>query len=347
MADDSELDYLKTFLQFAVPVATVNHFSEKRKIDLIDDNRRILIFPAELISVDGKFYKKRYKIQISETSEANLMETFNLILRNVDLLQRQAEPSSYDSGRFFSVSGEMSSPRDGCWDGTYFWIVGSTNKRVYKYNSAGVYQSTNFDVSSECGSPRSVCWDGTYFWVLDSDDRAFYKYNSAGVYQSASITTLQAGFNQRGITWDGTYFWVSGDSDDSLNKYDSSGTFIETIDISTETISTQGICWDGTFLWVVGENPEYLFKYDSNGSFIEGVISHDDINPVNGVMWDGIYLKVIGLTDKKVHEFSRTIYTKPDTLLYITFRYGNRAFENGKTKRWYQDLFIDVEWSIE
>lgn len=38
-------------------------------------------------------------------------------------------------------------------------------------------------------------------------------------------------------------------------------------------------------------------------------------------------------------------FTRPTTMLNIEFHHSNKAFENGKTKRWDQDIYIDVEWS--
>ena len=38
-------------------------------------------------------------------------------------------------------------------------------------------------------------------------------------------------------------------------------------------------------------------------------------------------------------------YTKPTTLCNIELKHSNKAFENGITKRWDRDIYIDVEWS--
>ncbi len=59
MTDDSELDYIRTFLNKAHSNATTKHFSETRNVssDKYNDDNRILVYPGELMSVDGVFYK--------------------------------------------------------------------------------------------------------------------------------------------------------------------------------------------------------------------------------------------------------------------------------------------------
>ena len=84
MADyTTQLDCVRTFLLKIHTVATTKHFpAEAGKIsDIVDVTfQRMLVHPPELMSVDGDFYWKRYKIEIEETSEANLMAAINNII---------------------------------------------------------------------------------------------------------------------------------------------------------------------------------------------------------------------------------------------------------------------------
>ncbi len=262
MADDSELDHLRTFLLYACYNTIVKHFSEVKKISAINHTRRILILPGELIGVDGKFYTRRYKVQISETSEAALMETFNQLIEGIDDLNKGRESTVYYTGTSFDVSSEDTSPAGITWDGTNFWVAGFVNKEVFKYTSAGVYTSTYFDVSSEDTSPAGITWDGTYFLVTGETTKEVYKYTAAGVYTG------------------------------------------EHFDVGDEDTIPFGICWDGIHLWVVGNDSKEVYKY-------------------------------------------RNFFSRPSILVYIDLKYGNKAFEHPKTKRWYQDIYLDVEWSTE
>ena len=38
-------------------------------------------------------------------------------------------------------------------------------------------------------------------------------------------------------------------------------------------------------------------------------------------------------------------FTRPSTMLNAELKNSNKAFENGITKRWDRDIYIDVEWS--
>ena len=348
MADDSELDYLRTFLTYACLNSTVKHFSEVKKISAINDTRRILVFPGELISVDGKFYTKRYKIKISETSEANLMETFNNIINTINGLGR-GTLSVYYTGVSFDVSDEDAAPRGICWDGTHFWIIGLNVIRAYKYTAAGVYTGTSFDVSGEDFDSEGICWDGTYFWVVGDINNRVYKYTAAGVYTGTSFDVSGEDTEPRGVEWDGTHFWVVGTNTDRIYKYNSAGVYQSvSFDVSDEDGYPRGICWDGTHFWILGTNTDRIYKYTAAGVYTGTSFDvSDEATDPRGNTWDGTHFWVTGTVTKRVYKYNRVIYLKPSVLVYITLKYGNKAYEVGSTKRWYQDIYLDVEWSTE
>ena len=348
MADDSELDYLRTLIAYFCTNSTVKHYSEIRKISAIDDTRRILIFPPELINVNGSFYTKRYRVQLSEPSEADLMETFNNLLNGIDELNRGEITTAYYTGISFSVNSEDTSPYGIVFDGTYFWIIGNSNDRCYKYNNSGIYQSVNFNIVDQDNDPFGIEWDGTYFWIIGYQGTVAMKYNSAGIWQSeVDISTEDT--VPIGITWDGTYFWMVGSNNAAVFKYDSNFLYQnESFSVSSEELNPIGIAWDGTYFWIVGQENDTLYQYTSAGVYtgVSFDISSEDNSPHN-IDWDGTHLWVTGDENNSVYKYNTRFYTKPDILVYIELAYGNRAYEVGTTKRWYQDIFIDVEWSTE
>jgi len=344
MADDSELDYIRTFLQYACPYSTVKHFSEVKKTSAINDTRRILVYPGELIGVDGKFYKKRYKIKISDTSEASLMEIFNSIMEAIHDLSRGQEATAYYTGTHFDISGEHGSPVSIIWDGTYFWVVGGTD--VFKYNAAGVYQTVSIDVSGEITTAFGVCWDGTSFWVVGTTNLRVYKYNAAGVYQTSSFDISGEITTASGICWDGTSFWVIGVGNLSIYKYNAAGVYQSvSIDVSGETVGPSGITWDGTYFWVVDTSSNKIYRYKSNGEYTEVYIdvSDEELSPRDAA-WESTYIWLVGNFTDEVYKYNNYIYSKPNVLCYINMTYGNKAYEVGITKRWNQDIYLDVEW---
>lgn len=95
MVDDSELDYIRTFLGKVHTAATAKQKEETGRLGLIADTQRLLIFPGELITSDSYTYKKRYKVQVSETSEANLTTALNNIIDGIYKFNTQQTITSY------------------------------------------------------------------------------------------------------------------------------------------------------------------------------------------------------------------------------------------------------------
>ncbi|MFX1371335.1 MAG: hypothetical protein ACFFCE_05700 [Promethearchaeota archaeon] len=99
MADDSELDYIRTFLGKVHTSATVKHISESKSIYSdkygAGKTHRMLVEPGEVLSADNYRYVKRYKIKLSETNEANLMSAFNNILEGILKFNRRETITDY------------------------------------------------------------------------------------------------------------------------------------------------------------------------------------------------------------------------------------------------------------
>lgn len=96
MPDDSELDYVRTFLHCVHTVATVKHKFETGKATNINDTQKMIVYPPELIGSDGDdFYWKRYLIKITETSEANLSTALNNIFIGIRKFNKRTPITSF------------------------------------------------------------------------------------------------------------------------------------------------------------------------------------------------------------------------------------------------------------
>ena len=80
MADDSELDYLRTLLLEIMPGFTVKHYSEIKNISMINDTKRALLYPGEILTMNDVYYTTRYKVKISAPNEANLTTVIKKII---------------------------------------------------------------------------------------------------------------------------------------------------------------------------------------------------------------------------------------------------------------------------
>ena len=76
----SELTHLDTFITEATTNVIVESFLTKRKISKLTTAKKALIEPGEMLSVDGAFYKKRFKIKLQMDTEANLTTVINEII---------------------------------------------------------------------------------------------------------------------------------------------------------------------------------------------------------------------------------------------------------------------------
>jgi len=78
----TQLDCVRTFLLKIHTVATTEHADECGSIHKILDasNQKMFVNYPEIMGVDGVFNWKKYKIEIHETSEANLNTAINNII---------------------------------------------------------------------------------------------------------------------------------------------------------------------------------------------------------------------------------------------------------------------------
>ena len=80
MAADSELDYLVVFIEEVTTALIVDSYEDRRQIKSIANAKKCLVFPGEIISTDGTFYKKRFLVQLSLENEANMTSIVNEII---------------------------------------------------------------------------------------------------------------------------------------------------------------------------------------------------------------------------------------------------------------------------
>ena len=223
------------------------------------------------------------------------------------------------TGFSFDTTGSGNNPYGIIWDDTYFWVVGTANAIVYKYNSNGTYASFSFGTAAGgSGDPRGITWDGTYFWVTDGSADVF-KYNSNGTSASFSFDTAASGNGvPNGITWDGTYFWVTDTTDAEVYKYNSNGTYAS---FSFDTAASGngvpfGITWDGTYFWVTDTTDAEVYKYNSNGTYAN--FSFDTAASGNGTLrditWDGTYFWVTDYSGNEVYQYDAVSPHAPTAL---------------------------------
>lgn len=96
MADDSELDFLRTFLAAVHSAATVKHIMESgSSLGNIRASRKMLLFPGELISAHSERMRKRHLLKVAEDSEAHLTDALNNLQNGAAKLNRRESIDGY------------------------------------------------------------------------------------------------------------------------------------------------------------------------------------------------------------------------------------------------------------
>ena len=217
------------------------------------------------------------------------------------------------SGTSFSVASQAITPTGIAWDGSHFWVVDGYQNRVYKYNSAGVYQSFSFAVGPQGTNPTDIVWDGAYFWVMNnqtSPGKKVSKYSAAGVYQNVSweynaVTNMDG----EGLAWDGTYFWVVGNVTDTIRKFNAAGVDQGvSYSVAAQATNPKGITFDGTYLWVVGTASGKAHKYNTSGVYQnESFAVNSQDTGTQGIVSIGDDFWTVGITNDAAYKYQKQI----------------------------------------
>ena len=89
MADDSELDYIRTFVGEVMTGYTIKQYSETRNISLINDTQRGLIYPGEILTFNDVYYVSRYKLKLSDATEVALTAGIKLLVAGAKKYNRR------------------------------------------------------------------------------------------------------------------------------------------------------------------------------------------------------------------------------------------------------------------
>jgi hypothetical protein len=104
LADDSELDYIRTFVGSVMTGYTIKHYTEIRNINLINDTQRGLVYPGTILTVNDVYFESRYLLKLSDATEAALTTGIkNLITGTKNYNRRLTGPTQVASMTHISV----------------------------------------------------------------------------------------------------------------------------------------------------------------------------------------------------------------------------------------------------
>lgn len=90
-----ELAHLKTFIEEVTTTLIVSTWDAIRKVNQVTTAKKALIEPGEILSRDGSFYIKRYKIKLSVATEAIMTSIINEIIEGTILYNKRGAGLTY------------------------------------------------------------------------------------------------------------------------------------------------------------------------------------------------------------------------------------------------------------
>lgn len=90
-----ELAHIKKFIEEVTTALIVSTWDAIRKVAQITTAKKCLIEPGEILSSDGSFYKKRYKIKLSVATEAIMTSIINEIVEGTILYNKRGAGLTY------------------------------------------------------------------------------------------------------------------------------------------------------------------------------------------------------------------------------------------------------------
>jgi len=185
---------------------------------------------------------------------------------NITGFQNEAT-AAYDNWGF-NVSDQDSNPVGLDYNGTYFWVLGSTTKMVYRYYSNGTYSNWNFSVAGEVTMAYDLGYNETYFFVMDahfptgSHIRTYYPN---GTY--FGWDTAMYGISPQGLNYNDSYFWSVGPVSDKVYRYKPGGSTDWNFSVSDQAGGPTDVYYDGTYFLVSDTNSNKVYRYYSNGTY--------------------------------------------------------------------------------
>lgn len=121
MADDSELDYIMTFIGKVNTTHTIASIETTKNINSINNTQSVLIYGGETLSVSGSIMKRQYHIQYKDATEGALNSSLYTLVEGIEKLNARetitdyTKPNSLVGMQFISTGLDYHSFTNGNW----------------------------------------------------------------------------------------------------------------------------------------------------------------------------------------------------------------------------------------
>ncbi|MEM4605830.1 MAG: hypothetical protein QW103_02230, partial [Candidatus Pacearchaeota archaeon] len=208
----------------------------------------------------------------------------------------------------FRGADSLTFPRDITTDGTYLYIVDTSNHRIVKrYASNLSYVSMIGSQGSgidQFNNPNGIEIYGTYIYIVDTSNHRIVKRYASNLSYVSMIGSQGSGVNQFnnpvGITTDGEYIYIADTSNHRIVKrYASNLSYVSMIGSQGSGVNQfnnpRGVATDGEYIYIADtSNHRIVKRYASNLSYVSMIGSQgsgiDQFNNPVGITTDGTYL---------------------------------------------------------
>ena len=251
--------------------------------------------------------------------------------------------ASYDSISF-SITAQETDPTGLFFkdDGTKFYVVGTTNNRVFEYSLSTAWDVStangaggSFSVAAQENLPQDVQFkdDGTKFYIVGTGNDTVYQYScstawdiSTASYDSKSFSVNAQEGNPNALFFksDGTKFYIVGTGNDTVYQYSCSTAWdISTASYDSKSFSVTGqdgtphglfFKNDGTKFYVIGSTNDTVYQYSCATAWDISTASYDsksfsvtaqETGPT-GLFFksDGTKFYIVGITNRTADQYS-------------------------------------------
>ncbi|KKK80680.1 hypothetical protein LCGC14_2821070, partial [marine sediment metagenome] len=149
----------------------------------------------------------------------------------------------------------------------YWWMVGSSTDKVYKYTDTWTYTGLSYDVSGQDTIPKSIYFQDGYWWMLGARYDTVYKYTDTWTYTGLSYSVSSQSTVPTSIYFQDGYWWMLGFFN-TVYKYTDTWTYTGlSYDVSGQDTIPESIAFQDGYWWMVGLYNKKVFKYTDTWTY--------------------------------------------------------------------------------
>jgi hypothetical protein len=158
------------------------------------------------------------------------------------------------------------------WDGSYWWLVGTANDSVYRFDSSFVYTGVAFPVAQYDSNPHAILYHSGYFYLAGIHSDSIFKLDTLfNRLQSFPFKDILS------IEYAGGYFWILSYSTKYVYKTDSLFSKIDSIDVSVYDSLPRGIGHDENFWYLHGWANDWIYSFSFCADTVKDIHAHVDV----------------------------------------------------------------------